>query len=283
MSSISKISSTTDDDSNKSIKEQKMIILGKLSNLKKENQKLEQENQILLQELDTLRSNIRLMIPGFASNTSNSFPMLTELHNKINDYIKLSCQDIFFDLLQPNLNMKGVVDFYKNIFIKITDYVEKYFNPVEKAINNTLFIDQIYEPIDNVLRKSYQFNWKYFYDEIKKSINYNEIIIEINNKLNLDLDDNNDNEEWTMIKDFIFKTYEIIFFCYISDPIVTIDISQIGKEVKYNSMTHDSLDGFIKSKQISTIVLPTFYKGKVSTKNSMLVKSQVLAKNYEFN
>ena len=178
--------------------------------------------------------------------------------------------------------MKGVVDFYKYIFIKITDYVEKYFNPIEKAINNTLFIDQIYEPIDNVLRKSYQFNWKYFYDEIKRSINYNEIITEIDKKLNLDLEDN-DCDEWIMIKEFIFKTYEIIFFCYISDPIVTIDVSQIGKEVKYNSMTHDSLDGFIKSKQISTIVLPTFYKGKVSTKNSMLVKSQVLAKNYEFN
>ena len=72
MSSISKISSTTDDDSNKSIKEQKMIILDKLSNLKKENQKLEQENQMLLQELETLHSNMRLMIPGFASNTSNS-------------------------------------------------------------------------------------------------------------------------------------------------------------------------------------------------------------------
>ena len=282
MYSQSKISSTTDDDSNKSIKEQKMIILDKLSNLKKENKKLEQENQALLQELETLHSHMRLMIPGFSSNTSNSFPMLTELHNKINDYIKLSCQDIFFDLLQPNLNMKGVVDFYKYIFIRITDYVEKYFNPIEKAINNTLFIDQIYEPIDNVLRKSYQFNWKYFFEDIKKIINYSEIIQDIYKKINLDFIDF-DTEEWNMTKDFILKTYEIIFFCYISDPVISIDISQIGKEVKYNSMTHDSMDGFIKSKQLSIIILPTFYKGKVSTKNSMLVKSQVLAKDYEFH
>ena len=225
---------------------------------------------------------MRLMIPGFSSNTSNSFPMLTELHNKISDYIKISCEDIFFDLLQPNLNMKGVVDFFKIIFLKLSEVVEKYFNPIEKAINNTLFIDQIYEPIDNVLRKSYQFNWKNFYEDLKKSINYTEIINEINKKLKFEnLKENG--EEWNMIKDFIIKTYEIIYYCYISDPIVSIDISQIGKEVKYNSMTHDSLDGFIKSKQISTIILPTFYKGKVSTKNSMLVKSQVLAKDYEFN
>ena len=281
MSSHSKISST-DEDSNRPIKEQKYIILDKLSTLKKENYKIEQENKKLKQELESLHNDMRLMIPGFSSNTSNSFPMLTELHNKISDYIKISCEDIFFDLLQPNLNMKGVVDFFKIIFLKLSDVVEKYFNPIEKAINNTLFIEQLYEPIDNVLRKSYQFNWKNFYEDSKKSINYNEIINEINKKLQFEnLKENG--EEWNMIKDFIIKTYEIIYFCYISDPIVSIDISQIGKEVKYNSMTHDSLDGFIKSKQLSTIILPTFYKGKVSTKNSMLVKSQVLAKDYEFN
>ena len=281
MSSHSKISST-DEDSNRPIKEQKYIILDKLSTLKKENHKIEQENKMLKQELESLHNDMRLMIPGFSSNTSNSFPMLTELHNKISDYIKISCEDIFFDLLQPNLNMKGVVDFFKIIFLKLLDVVEKYFSPIEKAINNTLFIDQIYEPIDNVLRKSYQFNWKNFYEDLKKGINCNEIISEINKKLKFDnLKENG--EEWNMIKDFIIKTYEIIYFCYISDPIVSIDISQIGKEVKYNSMTHDSLDGFIKSKQVSTIILPTFYKGKVSTKNSMLVKSQVLAKDYEFN
>ena len=281
MSSHSKISST-DDDSSRSIKEQKYIILDKLSTIKKENHKIEQENQMLKQELETLHNNMRLMIPGFSSNTSNSFPMLTELHNKISDYIKISCEDIFFDLLQPNLNMKGVVEFFRTIFLKVSDVVEKYFSPIEKTINNALFIDQIYEPIDNVLRKSYQFNWKYFFEDTKNNINYNDIIADICKKLKLDFIEEK-GEEWNMMKDFILKTYEIIFYCYISDPIISIDIPQIGKEVKYNSMTHDSLDGFIKSKQISTIILPTFYKGKVSTKNSMLVKSQVLAKDYEFS
>ena len=281
MSSKRKISST-EEKNNKSLKEQKHIILDKLNNLKKENLKIEQENLMLKQELENLQNDMRLMIPGFSSNTSNSFPMLTELHNKISDYIKLSCEDIFFDLLQPNLNMKGVVEFFRTIFINVSDVVEKFFMPIEMAINNALFIEQIYEPIDNVLRKSYQFNWKYFFEDIKKSINYNEIINDISKKLKYDFNEEN-SEELNMIKEFIIKTFEIIFFCYISDPIVSIDISQIGKEVKYNSMTHDSLDGFIKSKQISTIILPTFYKGKVSTKSSMLVKSQVLAKDYEFN
>ena len=75
MSSKSKISST-DDDSTKTIKEQKSIILDKLTSVKKENQKLEQENTILKNELSSLHNTMRLMLPGFSSNTSNSFPML---------------------------------------------------------------------------------------------------------------------------------------------------------------------------------------------------------------
>ena len=58
------------------------------------------------------------MIHGINSNTSNSFPMLTELKIKINDYIKLLCQDIFFELLQPNLNLEGVIFFLKQFLLK---------------------------------------------------------------------------------------------------------------------------------------------------------------------
>ena len=54
--------------------------------------------------------------------------MLTELKIKINDYIKLLCQDIFFDILQPNLNLGGVIFFFKTIFIKISEITSNYFS-----------------------------------------------------------------------------------------------------------------------------------------------------------
>ena len=92
-----------------------------------------------------------------------------------------------------------------------------------------------------------------------------------------------DGDEWNMIKDFMNKTLEIIFYCYISDPVIIIDMAQIGKEVKYNNMMHDSLDGFIKNKQNSTIILPNFYKGKIESKNTILIKPQALANDYEFS
>ena len=84
-----------------------------------QNFSLEEENKFLSKEIENLKNNIHEMIPGINSNTSNSFPMLTELQIKINDYIKLLCQDIFFDLLQPNLNLEGVIFFLKLFLIEL--------------------------------------------------------------------------------------------------------------------------------------------------------------------
>ena len=250
----------------------------KLRLIYQQNVSLEEENKILTKEIENLKNNIHEMIPGINSNTSNSFPMLTELQIKINDYIKLLCQDIFFDILQPNLNLEGVIFFFKNIFIKISEITFNYFSPIENIIKETLFIDFLYEPIDNVLRKAYQANWKSYYNEYQRGINYKILINEINKELQLNSDKKS--SIYNMIKEFIEKTSEICFLCYISDPIINISINQIGKEVKYNNLIHDSMDGFIKSKQNSTIILPMFYKGKEATNESTIIKSQVLGKNY---
>ena len=245
----------------------------KLRLIYQQNVSLEEENKILTKEIENLKNNIHEMIPGINSNTSNSFPMLTELQIKINDYIKLLCQDIFFDVLQPNLNLEGVIFFFKTIFIKISEITFNYFSPIENIIKQTLFIDFLYEPIDNVLRKAYQSNWKIYFNEYQKMINYKNIIIEINKKLNL----NSNNK---IIKEFLEETSKIFFLCYICDPQIIININQIGKEVRFNNMIHDSMDGFIKSKQFSTIILPMFYKGKEATNESTIIKSQVLGKDY---
>ncbi len=250
----------------------------KLRLIYQQNVSLEEENKILSKEVENLKNYIHEMIPGFSSNTSNSFPMLTELQFKINDYIKLLCQDIFFDLLQPNLNLEGVLYFFKTIFIKISEITNNYFSPIEELIKNTLFTNILFEPIDNVLRKAYQANWKSYYNEYQRGINYKILINEINKELQLNSDKKS--SIYNMIKEFIEKTSEICFLCYISDPIINISINQIGKEVKYNNLIHDSMDGFIKSKQNSTIILPMFYKGKEATNESTIIKSQVLGKNY---
>lgn len=51
------------------------------------------------------------MIPGF-SNTSCNFPMLNELAILTKEFYKYDCVDIFYDLLCPELNMKGIIYFF---------------------------------------------------------------------------------------------------------------------------------------------------------------------------
>ena len=71
----------------------------------------------------------------------------------LNYYAKI----FFFDLLQPNLDLEGVIFFFKTIFIKISVATLNYFSSIEN-FKETLFIDYLYEPIDDDLRKAYQSN-----------------------------------------------------------------------------------------------------------------------------
>ena len=42
--------------------------------------------------------------------------MFNELTNMVSETYKCDCQDVFFDLLCPELNLDGVVFFYQNMF-----------------------------------------------------------------------------------------------------------------------------------------------------------------------
>ena len=95
----------------------------KFITVRKERDVLQKENKELQNEILILQSNIRQMIPGFSNNTSSSFPMLNELQNKLSEFYKCDCQDIFFDLLSPELNMEGIVYFYKNSFLKVNEMI----------------------------------------------------------------------------------------------------------------------------------------------------------------
>lgn len=255
------------------------VLVYKLNYLQSENQKIMSENKTLEKEIQTLQENMRNMIPGFTSNTSNSFPMLTEMQNMIADYIKITCQDIFFDLLQPMFNIDKIVEFFSTIIHYFESKVESHFAPAEKKIKLMLKIDKLWDPIENVLRKSYQYNWRSIYSKLETPELYSKKLQDIIQKFNID---RNNESSCRMIYDFLKKTFEIEFLCYIYDPHIIIDRKQIGDEVYYNAITHDSFDGFIKPKQRCVMILPSFYIGK-KTKETMIVKSQILARDYEFS
>lgn len=87
--------------------------------------------------------------------------MFNELVHKVSELYKCECQDVFFDLLCPELNLDGVVYFYQNIFPPIERAIAKHFQPAEQAIVKAACVKQLPEgPIESVLRKTYQSNWR---------------------------------------------------------------------------------------------------------------------------
>jgi len=62
------------------------------------------------------------MVPCF-SNTSSQFPMLNELSNIVSEFYKCDCQDAFFDLLCPELNLDGVVFYFKSVLAPLAEAI----------------------------------------------------------------------------------------------------------------------------------------------------------------
>lgn len=259
----------------KDLKNKLKIMTNKFQQSKKEKDQFQKENKSLQEEVLTLQSNLRQMIPGF-SNTSSSFPMLNELSNQTNEFYKYDCIDIFFDLLCPELNMKGIIYFFLTAYSKVSDIIANYFLPLENTIKKTGCLNSIEGPIMNVLRKSFQTNYKEMIKKLSFTMNTDEIVDEIQNNLKL----GNFSEETTkLIKTFLTKLSEFLICYYICDPPLIVNYKNIGNKVLFNATKHDPLDGFIKAKEECIVILPSLHKN--SSEGELIGKGLVLQVNYE--
>jgi hypothetical protein len=174
--------------------------------------------------------------------------------------------------------MDGIVYFFSNSFVKVHEIITIYFEPVEKTLKKTLCIDELWSTIDNVLRKSYQSNWKKVFNQLCSEQLLKQIMMFIQNALKLRDEDPSADK---IILDFLRKLCEIMFFCHISDPPIFIDYNTIGQKVLFNAIKHESADGFIKQKTDCIVILPSVYKVNTNAENCIL-KAQVLPVDYEF-
>ena len=111
------------------LKSKVKVLVSKLANGKKERDELQKANKNMEKEMMEMQNNLRHMVVGF-NNTSSSFPMQNELINKINEFYKCDCLDIFFDILAPEeLTLKGVIYFYMQTFKSASSMVDQYFEP----------------------------------------------------------------------------------------------------------------------------------------------------------
>lgn len=123
-------------------------------------------------------------------------------------------------MLCPELNMKGIVFFFQTSFGKLQDGIVQYFMPVISVTKKIGCFETLEGPIMNVLRKSYQNNFK---EIVKKCISQEltlQIMGEIQNNLKLGGVSQEINQQ---INDFLQKLGELLLKLYVCDPPLTFD------------------------------------------------------------
>mmetsp|Transcript_19640 Transcript_19640/g.36183 ORF Transcript_19640/g.36183 Transcript_19640/m.36183 type:complete len:291 (-) Transcript_19640:7273-8145(-) len=261
------------EEEQKDAKAKLRVMTAKFSAVRKERDALKRENRQLQSDLLELQSSVRAMVPGL-QNVSGSFPVLTELINSIDAFYKCDCLDLFFEILAPELPLTEVLLFYKEAFSTLTNSVDIYFQPVEAAITQVSATASVDKCVMNVLRKSYQIHWGAILQRFKKISETQDLHLSLLTRANLDPDSS---YEGTMIQRFVDKLSEHLLSLCISDPPMICNFQAIGKTVVFNSIAHDSLDGFIRTGDSCYVVLPAVFKSG----GDLAVKACVLSINYQ--
>lgn len=251
------------------------LITTKFANVRKERDGLKKENRVLQNEILELQSNMRHMVPGY-QNISAAFPMMNEIADITSQFYKCDCQDLFFEILGPELSMDGIVYFFKYSFPRVADIIKAYFVPAEETLRTISTLDSLEGPIMNVLRKSYQASWRKLLASSVSVSALQRIVEDIQRVLRLDNSSTAANKQILM---YLQKLAEILLVFYINDPPVKVVSDVIGQMVEFNSMQHDAIDGFIRPGDRCVILLPPNFKGN----GEMVTKAGVLHIDYEMN
>jgi len=251
------------------------IMTTKFANVRKERDAIKKENQSLQNEVLELQSKMRQMVPGF-QNISSSFPILTELADMTSQFYKCDCEDLFFEVLGPELSLEGVVYFFRSSFPRVSELIKQYFAPAEDSLKKVTMVDSLEGPIMNVLRKSYQGNWKGLMQHCVGHSSLQKILDDLQRVLQLGGGSASTNAQ---LMTYLKSLGKILFAYYIHDPPIRCGWDCIGQLVEFNSLHHDALDGFIRPGDQCYLILPPTYKSSGEIMN----KAAVLSKDYEMD
>ena len=252
-------------------------ITQKFSALRKERDTLKKDNKDLQNEVMLLQNSMREMIPGF-SNTGSVYPMYNELQVMISDFFKCSCEDVFFDVLSPELTMEGVVYFFREVIEAVQKTVTSYFEPTYQVVKKSTCTEKLEGPLMNVMKKVYQNSWKKVLAACVPCHFGDTVAAKVQEKLQLGGNSASTNKT---IAEFAKKLSEILFLCAISEPELVLETEAMGTKILFNTLKHESMDGFVKHKEMVVVVLPAVHKSSLS--GEIIGKARVLPVNYEFS
>lgn len=148
--------------------------------------------------------------------------------------MKYDCEDVFFDLLCPELNMKGIIYFFYTSYKRTKELIHHYFAHTEKCLKEISCQNSLDGPVMNVLRKSYQKEWEKMQKKSIPEKSLKKICNEIQKNLKLGVQNSNEKECLGEIMKFLKGLAELQFIYYISDPPIIVNYKSIGTKVKFN-------------------------------------------------
>lgn len=253
------------------------LCIEKIKQLRKENTQLKKLNSEIYQDIINLQSNIHQMIPGYFS--SNQFPSFEVIVNNIETFVSYDSYIFFKRYLLEEFALKGIVMFYKQIYVLITNAIKNHFQSLQLLLESTMQTQDLIDPVQCVIKKSAQANWTNIISAIsKKGLLYKEIRQEIQDLLDIQKKSSKANKA---VEDFAEKAMEILYEVFLSHPQIHYDIKEIDTAVLFDENYYESLDGNIPKKGECLVVSPTFYKIDNGDKIK-IAKARVMWTKYKF-
>ena len=253
---------------NKNEEEELRKITENLKEERKINKILKSENERLFQDVITLKTSIKSLIPSMTQNKKYPFPSFEQLSEEIKTYLSFDSVKYYQRLQNRQFPLDIIILHFKYILQKSQELLHGHFSNVDFILNKKFKSPELVKPIQSVLKNAYQVDWKNIYNKLCIDEKINKIILEIKQnitiKLNKKINNNISNfcspTYINHLKEYIKASINILLKCYLSTPKVYFDITKIGRIEKFNSTSNEC---FVNEKILRgwevVIIFPSFY------------------------
>ena len=259
----------------------------KLKEERKINTILKTENEKLYQDIITIKTNIKSLIPSMAQNKKNPFPTLEQLVEEIKTYISIDSVKYYQRLQNRQFPLDIIILHFKYILQKTQELLHSHFSNVDFILNKKFKSQELIKPIQSVLKNAYQVDWKNICNKISTDENINKIIQEIKQNITIKLNKKNNNNisnfssptYMNQLKEYIKTSINILLKCYMNTPKIYFDITKIGRIEKFNSTSNECFvnEKILRGWEVVIIFPSFFYTIDKLKKKEIINKDKVVA------
>jgi hypothetical protein len=259
----------------------------KLKEERKINNLLKSENEKLFQDIITIKSNIKSLIPSMSQNKKYPFPTLEQLIEEIKTYLTIDSVKYYQRLQNRQFPLDITILHFKYILQKSQELLHTHFSNVDFILNKKFKSQELIKPIQSVLKNAYQVDWKNICNKITTDEYINKIVQEIKQNITIKLNKKNNNNISNFIsptylnhlKEYIKTSINILLKCYLNIPKIYFDITKIGKIEKFNSTSNECFmnEKILRGWEVVIVFPSFFYNADKLKKKETINKDKVVA------